>query len=466
MPVVVDSTHRFSIEVAVVIVGGGACGAVAALAARESGAEVLIIERDAVPAGSTALSSGLIPAAGTRAQRALGIDDAPARFAADIQAKARGRADPVLVQAYAEAAPQAIDWLSATHGVAFEVLQGFLYPGHAVARMHCVAERTGAALLAALHRALGEAGVDVLCNARVTDLIVDTAKRVRGVRYVRPGGGVDEVGCGALILACNGYGGDRELVARWIPEMAQAEYFGHAGNQGDALRWGQELDAATADLSGYQGHGSVATPHAALITWALMMQGAIQVSALGDRFGNEHDGYSEAAVQVLQQPGRVAFDIFDARLHELGLQFPDYAAAAAAGAIRRADSAAELARQLGIDAAGLERTLAEVNGLAQAGATDRFGRRFRREEALRPPYCGVRVTGALFHTQGGLVVDRRCGVLARTGAPLPNLFAAGGAARGVSGNAVWGYLSGNGLLSAVAGGYLAGRSAAARARAR
>ena len=61
---------------------------------------------------------------------------------------------------------------------------------------------------------------------------------------------------------------------------------------------------------------------------------------------------------------------------------------------------------------------------------------------------GVRVTGALFHTQGGLQVDAMGRVLDRAGHALPNLFAAGGAARGVSGDAAWGYLSGNGLLSA------------------
>ena len=72
----------------------------------------------------------------------------------------------------------------------------------------------------------------------------------------------------------------------------------------------------------------------------------------------------------------------------------------------------------------------------------------------------MRVTGALFHTQGGLDIDARLPRARRAGQPLPNLLAAGGAARGVSGNAVWGYLSGNGLLSAVAGGYLAGDAAA------
>jgi len=78
---------------------------------------------------------------------------------------------------------------------------------------------------------------------------------------------------------------------------------------------------------------------------------------------------------------------------------------------------------------------------------------------LAPPYFAVRVTGALFHTQGGLDIDADTRVLHASGVPMPNLLAAGGAARGVSGGAIWGYLSGNGLLSAVAGGAIAARTA-------
>src|SRR5882724_8106552 len=74
------------------------------------------------------------------------------------------------------------------------------------------------------------------------------------------------------------------------------------------------------------------------------------------------------------------------------------------------------------------------------------------------------VTGALFHTQGGLDVDERARVLRRDGHPFPNLFAAGGAARGISGPTVDGYLSGNGLLTAVALGRIAGREAAGLVR--
>jgi fumarate reductase flavoprotein subunit len=72
----------------------------------------------------------------------------------------------------------------------------------------------------------------------------------------------------------------------------------------------------------------------------------------------------------------------------------------------------------------------------------------------------VKVTGALFHTQGGLKVDFDARVLKKDGTPIPNLYAGGGVAAGVSGHGPGGYLSGNGLLTALGYGYLAGKHAA------
>ena len=87
----------FDASVPVAVIGGGACGLIAALAAHDRGAEVVVFERDASSSGSTALSSGFIPAADTRYQRAKGIEDSPALLAADIQGKAHGQADPTVV---------------------------------------------------------------------------------------------------------------------------------------------------------------------------------------------------------------------------------------------------------------------------------------------------------------------------------------------------------------------------------
>ena len=464
MSVVPDAGRRFDPHVPVLIVGAGACGLVAALAARDAGAEVLVVERDVTPAGSTALSSGFIPAAQTRFQRARGVADSPAQLAADIQQKNHAEADPRLVEAVCRASGPAIEWLADRHGIEFVLLEGFLYPGHSALRMHAVPGKTGAALMAALQRACAAAGVDFLTSGRVTTLYADAARRVRGVELARPDRTVEAVGCDGLVLACSGFGGNPEMVSQHIPEIASALYFGHAGNQGDAVRWGTALGAAVKDLTAYQGHGSVATPHGILITWALLMEGGIQVNAEGGRFSNEHAGYSEQCLPVLEQPGGVAWTVYDARLHGLGLEFEDYRQSHSLGALKRGETSAALATACGLPAAGLEATLAEVERCVTGATRDRLGRDFTTKPKLAAPYYGVKVTGALFHTQGGLVVDERGWVLDSRGVRLPNLFAGGGAARGLSGAHVWGYLSGNGLLSAVVLGRLAGQSAATLAR--
>jgi len=204
-----------------------------------------------------------------------------------------------------------------------------------------------------------------------------------------------------------------------------------------------------ADLDAYQGHGSWAMPHNALVTWAFIMEGGVQINALGKRFNDETGGYSEAAVHVLAQPGSIAWNVFDEPLLELLRGFPDFRDAEAAGALRTAADVAGLAALIGCDQTALQATLDEI----APGHTDSLGRTFKR--SLQPPYHAVKVTGALFHTQGGLDIDVQARVLRSDGRPMPNLFAAGGAARGVSGRGADGYMAGNGLLSAVGGGWLA-----------
>lgn len=444
----------------VLIVGAGAAGHVAALACRDAGVDCAMLERDAAPQGSTALSSGLVPAAGTSFQRAKGIADDPADFAADIQRKAKGEADPVLVEALATGIGPTVDWLAGRHKIPFDVVEGFLYPGHGAMRMHGTPRRTGAELMATLVRAAEAAGAATLADAHVTELFADPDGTVRGVAVERPDGSRERIGCGALVLACNGFGGNPEMVARFLPEMRDALFFGHAGNRGEGIVWGEALGAAVRHMGAYQGHGSVAIPHGILITWAVMMEGGIQVNAAGDRFSNEHQGYSEQSVAVLAQPGAVAFDIYDRRCHEVALQFDEYREAVAMGAVREFTDAGVLAAAFELPADRLRRSLA----MTERRDPDPFGRDFSARPPLVPPYFAVRVTGGLFHTQGGLVVGTDARVRRTDGTALPNLFAAGGTACGVSGPAVWGYLSGNGLLSAVGLGRIAGLNAAALLR--
>ncbi len=300
----------------------------------------------------------------------------------------------------------------------------------------------------------------ILTGRAAERLAHDSNGTITGVELLRGDGAVERIGCDALVLACNGFGGNPELVRRFIPEMADALYFGHSGNRGDAIVWGEEIGAELVHLGAYQGHGSVATPHNILITWAVVMEGGIQVNGEGRRFCDELRGYSEQAAEVLRQVNKFAWTIFDDRSAAIARQFEDFRNAERAGAIVRADNIEALARAMKMPTDAFVDEWSAVESLKARGGRDRFGRMFVPGQRCEPPFCAVKVTGALFHTQGGLGIAADGRVKRSDGALFSNLFAAGGAAVGLSGPQASGYLSGNGLLTATVLGRLAGRAAA------
>ena len=447
-------------DIPVVIIGGGGTGLTAALAARDAGADVLVIERDRQPLGTTSMSTGLIPAAGSKIQNAKSIDDSSDQFADDIIAKTKGEVDQDIVRHLAAQSAATVDWLVDKHDIGLSLVEGFTYPGHSALRMHGMPSRSGGELMGAFAAACENAGVDILTEATVDRLYVDSDNRILAVGASRPDGEENIIGCSALILACCGFAGNSDMVSELIPELEHATFHGHPGNKGHAIAWGKALDAKLADLSSYQGHAGLAAGFGIPILWPLIAEGGFQVNKAGARFANEASGYSEQAVEVLRQPGHVAWSIYDEARHKIMEQFDDYAQAKSAGCLIQADSIEELAEKTGVDEAGLRASIEESHALVASGDTDSFGRSFAGKAPLTAPFYAVRVTGALFHTQGGLEVNGDAQVLQNDGQPMPNLYAGGGAARGISGPGADGYLAGNGLLTATTLGRLAGSHAA------
>ena len=460
MSVVFDDHKEFEYSIPIVVVGAGGCGLSAALSVKENNSEVLVIERDSTPLGTTAMSTGLIPGANTRLQRAAGIEDTPEIFANDIINKTKGETDPEIATSLAIESSKTIEWLIDKYQIPLSLVDSFLYPGHTVMRMHGTPNRTGSELMGALCRAAERAGIDVLTNALVTDLYSDSNNKILGVKVLRTDGQTEEIGCDALILACCGFAGNPEMVEEYMPEIKEAEFFGHPGNKGDAIKWGKSLGADLADIGSYQGHGGLAAGRGVPILWPMIMEGGFQININGERFSDESLGYSEQAVKVVSQPEKIAWNIFDERLHELMKEFEDYNNAIEAKAIIKADNAAELSALTGINKESLDKTIKEVEEMVEGKRKDSFGRDFTIKPKLESPYYTVKVTGALFHTQGGLVVNEHAQVMDKNKDPLPNLFAGGGSARGISGPSDWGYIAGNGLLTATTFGRLAGVSAA------
>lgn len=446
-------------EVDVLVIGAGGCGLTAALSAYENGAEVLVLERDSSALGTTAMSTGLIPGAGSRFQKEKGIEDSADLFAADLLKKTKDQTDPEMVAHMAAESAPTVEWLVDHCGVPLSLVDSFDYPGHSRRRMHGSPNRTGSELMGALHDAMARNSLDTVLEAPVTDLFADESGRVHGVRITRPDGTIEDLGCKALILACCGFAGSQEMLQEYIPEIVPAEFFGHPGNKGDAIRWGRDLSAAVGDIHSYQGHGGLAYGQGVPILWAHIMEGGFQVNAEGKRFSNEAKGYSEQAVEIVAQPDHYAWSIYDARCHEIMKEFDDYHDALKADCIRKADTLDDLIAITKLPET-LRDTVADVAAMTQGEKEDALGRDFTGHPVLAEPYYAVKVSAALFHTQGGLIVNNDGQVKREDGSLLPNLYAGGGAARGISGPSSWGYMAGNGLLTATAFGRLAGRAAA------
>lgn len=444
-------------ERAVLVAGAGAAGMVAALAAAARGARVRLVERDLAEPSTLVLSGGLFAAAGTRWQRQAGVEDGPARFAADVLGFTGGTAHRGVLAAVAGAAGRAAEFLGDVAGLPVHLHTASRWPGHSVPRLHATPAESGAELSELLRQAV----------ARVPGIALEDGTELVGLSEagaeLSQAGTRRRVAADAVVLATGGFGGAPDLLARLAPAAAAAVHVGGRHSDGTALRLGEAMGASLACLDAYQGQPHV-SPHIAegvrpRYGAALPALGAILVNRAGRRFAPEDMGPSELTAHLLAQPGATAVEIWDAAAQQAAMAGGPFRRAAALGVIAACEDVSALAARFALPERELRATLAEAARCARGEAEDAFGRR-RWGAPLAPPFHAAEVTGALAHTQGGLVVDGAARVLRADGTPIPRLFAAGGAACGISGQGSAGYVPGNGLAQSFALGLLAGEAAA------
>jgi|SRR5579875_223210 fumarate reductase flavoprotein subunit len=453
-------TQRNDVDVDVLVIGAGACGLAAAISAHDEGVGVVIAEKLDRPGGNSALSTGSVPAAGTRFQREAGIVDSSERFLADLMRTSGASDCPDLVRRLVETSAATVEWLVDAAGARLALVTAYKHVGHSVPRLHAPASRRGQDLVDDLLAATESRGIPLAVGNAARDLLHDERGAVIGAAIETAGGDTQRILARKVILAVNGFAGNRELVARFCPDIAGAQYFGARGSTGEAVLWGEKLGAALGNIGSYQGYAAVADPHGSLLSWTTIEKGGIILNAAGRRFGDESVGYSGFTPVVMAQGGP-CFAVFDQKIFDVAALEEEFLELAKYGGIKSANSPGELAALHDLNPLALAESIESYNQAAAGARPDAFG----RLDFGLAPFTGrlyvCRVIPGLFHTQGGLMVDNDGRVLRRDGKPIPNLFAGGGAAAGLSGRSgAAGYASGNGLLSAIGLGRLAGHAAA------
>lgn len=487
----------------VVVVGAGNAALCAALSAREHGARVLVLERapEHARGGNSYFTGGLVrcPYQGLEELRSLVPDltDAeaakielepygPEDFYADLGRVTDWQADPELGSLLATEATKTLHWMR-ERGVRFALALGRqAFESNGVFRFwgRLPLEITGGGpgLVDALFSASTRQGVEVWYGARAKELLLGAHGGIRGVSLRRDGEQL-QIDARAVVLASGGFEANPEMRARYLgPDWDVAKVRGTEYNTGDGI--------AMALAIGARPHGHWSGCHA--VAWDANAPPTgdrrvgdgfqkhsypfgIVVNKLGRRFVDEgadfrNFTYARYGKEILRQPDRVAFQLFDSRVRHLLRD--EYRIAQVTKA--EADSLEELAHTLEIAAEPLARTVAEFNAATSAAPFDPTRLDGKGTSGIdppksnwaqpldKPPYLGFAVTCGITFTFGGLQIDTDARVIDTDGEPIPRLFAAGEL---VGGLFYHNYPGGCGLTAGAVFGRVAGRSASACARA-
>jgi len=422
----------------IVIIGQGATGLAAALSAAEEARRlghsprITLIDKAPEPdaGGNTRWSPSNM--------RMAAPDRVEPSFVQDMLAATEGRGDARYFETLAAHAPETVAWM-VSHGIEF--IQPPYYLAKGPPRIQPVGG--GAGLVGTFARAAKEAGVEIGYGCGAEELVVADG-RIAGV-VVSSGNTRETLPADAVVLATGGFQGNAAMMLEHFGQRADTMRLispGTRHNTGDGIRMALAIGADRAgDWNGMHAEPLDARdPKSAPVV--LVYPYGIVVDRAGRRFLDEgaglmHETWEGLARDIhFKTEGSIAFAILDSRM----LQIADYQRAIRSEVPPvRADDIASLARQIGVDAARLARTVADYNaactgdsetfdatvcdGLAAAAGLTPPKSNWARAISA-PPFLAFPLVGAIAYTFGGLATDARARVL-RGGQPVPGLYAAG-----------------------------------------
>jgi tricarballylate dehydrogenase len=439
----------------VAVVGTGVAGLSAALSAAQSGAAVRVIERapESRHGGNTRYTEAFL--------RMQSIDkvseDFEDRFAEmsgyhtdptfmtesaldparrSQLTRAAGFLDPDIIATFAEHAGPTLRWME-TCGVKFDDADT---PFITASTTRLAPVGGGLAIVEALTAQCRSAGVTFTFETSAVDLLTSADRQVTGLK-VRSNVGQEDVQASTVILACGGFQGNPEMLARYMPRarFTRPVALGGYYNRGEGIEMAIRAGAATCgDFNLF--HAEPIDPRSGAPEAAVFAFGyGVLVNRHARRFVDEASGTSDATYEavtrvILEQPDGIAYVIFDRSLDDV----PNYRRAIRTDqAPVQADSIAELARQLAINPATLTATIDSYNaactggpfsplnldGLSTQGLTPPKSNWAR--PIATPPFAAYPIMSANVFTFGGLKTDVDARVLDSDGRPIVGLYAAG-----------------------------------------
>jgi len=437
----------------IVVVGSGGAGLSAAVSAREAGARVVLLEKEPVAGGNAKLAAGGMNAAETKSQDALSIKDEKQIMINDTMKGGRNLNDPALVKILAFNSSDSVDWLTSMGADLTDVGR---MGGASVNRSH---RPTGGAGVGAhvtqvlLDNAL-KLGTDIRMNSRVVRLIKDSSGHIEGVLVHGNVTGYYVIKADAVVMATGGFGKNNQRVAEYDPKLKGFKATNHPGATGDGLDVALQAGVATRDLKYIQAHPTYSPVGGVMVTEAVRGNGAILVNRSAMRFVNEITTRDKAAAAILAQKGGSAFLVFDDSVRKSLSKIEGYINL---NFVFEGQTVVELAKEVGIPEAELEKTLATYNHYQKSGKDEQFKRPNLPRELSHAPYYAIEVTPAVHHTMGGITIDPKTRAQDLDGKIIDGLYAAGEATGGVHGA---NRLGGNAISDIVTFGRMAGSQAA------
>ena len=433
-----------SVTADVAVVGGGATGLAAAVAAAELGARVVLLEKRKLLGGNSNMAEGIFATESPLQQR-MRIDAPSDLFFKLAMDYAHQRADPLVVRAFIDKSGDTVRWLEGK-GLEFDWVH-HLIPNQGPRTWHCLRGH-GKRLTRVLERECERLGVQVVRGARAEHLMIADDGAVRGVE-ARIGDARIVVEAGSVIVGTGGFGGDPALLDEHCGAYSSGlQYAGIREVTGDGLRMALEAGAATEGLGRLQTYGPVFADD-----WeagAIVGEPTtVWVNDRGERFADESLSFNEFEMgnAVLRQPGARCTCLFDAgvvaEVHERGLlkgvsmldtppgcKLPDLDARLARhecdGVVKTASTWADIAGWLGLPAGVLEHTVGEYNAACERRRDPVFAKDPRYLRPLtEPPFVAMRCTAAFLGTLGGIKIDEHMRVLGVGGEPILGLYAGG-----------------------------------------